>query len=129
MSGAYARRGIRKLECKHRNGEKDPMAVSGQIAGVVMIIEFIFGATTAIALGRSVHSFSWGRYTDGVIGGIGGLLFTWPSARIPGVGRFIGHHANGLTSTMVVGAMIAGLVGGLVLILFAGFIKVLLKGE
>ncbi|MGN6772443.1 MAG: hypothetical protein ACTHJQ_21710 [Rhizobiaceae bacterium] len=99
------------------------------VSGLVMIVEFVFGAATAMILGRSVRSFSWGRYPDGLIGGIGGLLFTWPSSRIPGVGRLIGHHADGVTPTMIVGAAIAGLVGGFVLIILAGFVKFLLKGD
>ncbi|MBB2972736.1 hypothetical protein [Mesorhizobium sp. RMAD-H1] len=96
---------------------------------IVLAIQFLFGAAVGIALGRQVHSFSWGRMADGLIGGIGGLLFVWPSPRIPGVGRFIGHLADGLTPTMVIGAAIAGLLGGLVLILLAGFIRVLMRGR
>lgn len=93
-----------------------------------MIIEFTCGAATGVALGRWVPSFSLGRAADGIIGGIGGLLFVWPSARIPGVGPLIGHHADGLTPTMLIGAGIAGLLGGLVLILLAGFIGALMRG-
>lgn len=96
--------------------------------GIVLIIEFLCGAAAGIALGRRVPSFSWGQLVDGLIGGIGGLLFVWPSARIPGIGRFIGHLANGLTPTVLVGAGIAGLVGGLVLVLLAGFVRALIRG-
>ncbi|WP_457154022.1 hypothetical protein [Mesorhizobium sp. P5_C1] len=97
-------------------------------AVATMVIEFVCGAASGIALGRRVPSFSLGRTADGIIGGIGGLLFVWPSARIPGVGPLIGHHADGLTPTMLIGAAIAGLLGGLVLIVLAGFVGALMKG-
>jgi len=100
----------------------------GLAGGILLVIEFLCGAAAGIALGRRVRSFSWGWVADGLIGGIGGLLFVWPSPRIPGVGRFIGHLAQGLTPTMLVGAGIAGLFGGLVLILLAGFVRALIRG-
>jgi hypothetical protein len=100
----------------------------GLEGGILLVIEFLCGAAAGTALGRRVRSFSWGWLADGLIGGIGGLLFVWPSARVPGVGRFIGHLANGLTPTMLIGAGAAGLFGGLVLILLAGFVRALIKG-
>lgn len=103
------------------------LAMSG-VATTLLVVEFVCGAASGIALGRRVPSFSLGRIADGIIGGIGGLLFVWPSARIPGVGPLIGHHAEGLTPTMLIGAGIAGLLGGLVLIVLAGFVGALIKG-
>src|SRR5262245_26605558 len=100
----------------------------GLSGAIVLVIEFLCGAAAAIALGRRVPSFSWGRVADGLVGGVGGLLFVWPSARIPGVGRLIGNLADGLTPTMVIGAAIAGISGGVVLILLAGFIRALIRG-
>lgn len=102
--------------------------MSGLALAIVTVIEFLCGAATGIALGRRFHSLSWGRLADGLIGGIGGLLFVWPSARLPGVGRFIGHPAIGLTPTVLVGAAIAGLIGGVVLVALAGFVRALIKG-
>ncbi|MGI6856038.1 hypothetical protein [Mesorhizobium sp. 1B3] len=102
--------------------------MSGPELAIVTVIEFLCGAAVGIALGRRVHSLSWGRLTDGLIGGIGGLLFVWPSARFPGVGRFIGHAANGLTPTVLIGAAIAGLIGGVILVALAGFVRALIKG-
>jgi hypothetical protein len=98
------------------------------VASTLLVVEFVCGAASGIALARRVPSFSLGRIADGIIGGIGGLLFVWPSARIPGVGPLIGHHAEGLTPTMLIGAGIAGLLGGLVLIVLAGFVGALIKG-
>lgn len=102
--------------------------MSDLAGSILMVIEFLFGAATGTLFGRAVPSFSWGRGGDALIGGIGGLLFVWPSGRIPGVGRFIDHVANGLTPTVLIGAAIAGLLGGLVLIVLAGFIRVLVRG-
>ncbi|MER8791158.1 hypothetical protein NKH71_25385 [Mesorhizobium sp. M0983] len=95
------------------------------VASILLFVEFICGAAIGMALGRWVPSFSLGRTADCLIGGIGGLLFVWPSARIPGVGRLIGHHADSL---MLIGAGIAGLLGGLVLIVLAGFVGSLIRG-
>lgn len=96
---------------------------------VLLLIEFLCGGAAGIFLGRKVPGFSMGRLADGVVGGIGGLLFVWPSARIPGVGRLIGHLANGITPTMLVGAAIAGLVGGVILTLLAGFVRSVIAGR
>lgn len=101
--------------------------MTGLAAGILMVIEFLCGAATGVLLGRSVRSMSWGRVADGLIGGVGGLLFVWPSARVPGVGRFMGHLADGLTPAALVGAVIAGLLGGLVLIALGGFVRALIK--
>jgi hypothetical protein len=100
----------------------------GLAGGIPLVIEFLCGAAAGIALGRRVPGFSWGWVADGLVGGIGGLLFVWPSARVPGIGRFIGQLANGLTPTMLIGAAIAGTLGGLILTLLAGFVRSLIRG-
>lgn len=94
---------------------------------IVALIEFLFGAAVGITFGRRMPGFSWGRVGDGLIGGVGGLLFVWPSPRIPGIGRFI-DVTNGLTPAAVIGAAIAGALGGLVLIALAGFLRSLIRG-
>ncbi|BCH24185.1 hypothetical protein MesoLjLc_38480 [Mesorhizobium sp. L-8-10] len=101
----------------------------GLAGGILLVIEFLCGAAAGIALGRRVRGFSWGWVADGAIGGIGGLLFVWPSPRIPGVGRLIGHPANGLTPAVLIGAGVAGFFGGLFLILLAGFVKAIVRGR
>ncbi|HWK64260.1 MAG TPA: hypothetical protein VNS34_04930 [Rhizobiaceae bacterium] len=101
--------------------------MSGLALAIASVIEFLCGAATGIALGRRVPSLSWGRLANGLIGGIGGLLFVWPSARIPGVGRFLGHPANALTPTVLIGAAIAGVIGGVILVALAGFLRALIR--
>jgi hypothetical protein len=111
--------------------------MSGLASGILLVIEFVCGAAAGIALGRWVRSCSFGRVIDGLIGGIGGLIFVWPATRIPGVGRFIGHVGNaadatlqgvgGLTPAILIGAGIVGVFGGLVLVLLAGFVRTLIR--
>lgn len=96
--------------------------------GTLLLIEFLCGAATGLALGRKVPSFSWGWVADGLIGGFGGLVFVWPSPRIPGLGRLIGNVADGLTPAMLIGAGMAGLLGGLVLTLLGGFVRAVTRG-
>jgi len=95
---------------------------------ILLVIEFLSGAAAGITLGSQVRSYSFGWMINALIGGAGGLLFVWPSVRIPGVARFLGHLAEGLTPTMVIGAAIAGALGGTVLMLLAGFLKALSRG-
>jgi hypothetical protein len=104
---------------------------------ILLVIEFFCGAAGAVALGCWVRSYSFGHAVDGLIGGIGGLILVWPASRIPGVGRFIGHVENaadatlqgvgGLTPAILIGTGIAGLLGGFILILLAGFSRVLIR--
>jgi hypothetical protein len=109
----------------------------GLASSVLLVIEFLCGAATGIALGRWVRSCSFGWMADGLIGGIGGVMLVWPATRIPGVGRFIGHVENaadatmrgigGLTPAILIGAGIVGLLGGFVLIVLAGFVRTLIR--
>jgi hypothetical protein len=107
-------------------------------SALLLVIEFVCGAASGIALGRWVPSFSLGRMADGLVGGIGGLILVWPSTRIPGVGRFLGHvgtaadatmrGVGGLTPAILIGAGIVGLLGGIVLTMLAGFVRTLIRG-
>jgi hypothetical protein len=104
---------------------------------ILLIVEFLCGAASGVALGRWVPSASFGRALDGLIGGIGGVLLVLPASRMPGLGRFIGHVESaadatvrgigGLTPALLVGTGIVGLLGGLVLILLAGFVRTLIR--
>jgi hypothetical protein len=104
---------------------------------VLLVVEFICGAAAGIALGRWVRSYSLGWVVDGLIGGIGGVLLVLPAARMPMVGRLLGHvetaadatmrGVGGLTPTVLIGSGIVGLLGGLVLALLAGFVKTLTR--
>lgn len=96
--------------------------------GILMAIEFCCGAVAGVALGRSVRSYSWGEIADGIIGGIGGLIFVWPSMRLPGLARFVGDPTGGLTPPMLIGAGVTGLLGGTVLVVLAGFVRAFTKG-
>jgi len=108
-------------------------------SGVLLIIEFLCGGAGGIALGRWLRSYSLGKPVDGLIGGIGGLILTWLAARIPGVGRFVGHvetaadatvqGVGGLTPTILIGVGAAGLLGGIVLTVLAGFVKAAIQRD
>lgn len=104
-----------------------------------LLIEVVCGAFGGVAIGhwRSIRTFS--TTTLAVTGGLGGLIFTWLAARIPGVGQLVGHieHAadstvqatGGFTPLMLVGAGIAGLIGGALLTLFLGMLGSTSTGE
>jgi hypothetical protein len=101
--------------------------------GILLVLEFLCGAAAGIAIGRWVRSYSWGWAIDGLIGGIGGMLLVLPAARVPMVGRLLGHvdtaadatlrGVGGLTPAVLIGTGIVGLLGGLVLTLLAGFVR------
>src|SRR3954469_8537262 len=109
-------------------------------SGILLIIEFVCGAASGIALGRWVPSFSIGRAADGLVGGLGGLILVvvLPATRIPGLGRFVGYVGSaadatlrgvgGLTPALLIGAGILGVLGGIVLTVLAGFVKTLIRG-
>jgi len=109
----------------------------GVAGSILVIIEFLCGTAGGLALGRWVPGYSFGKVVDGLIGGIGGLLLVWPASGIPGVGRFIGHVENaadaalqgvgGLTPAILIGTGVTGLLGGLVLIVLAGFVKEIVR--
>ena len=109
----------------------------GAASSILLIIEFLCGAASGIALGRWARSYSFGTAVDGLIGGIGGLLLVWPATGIPGLGRFIGRVENaagammwgmgGLTPAILIGTGITGLLGGLVLIVLAGFVRTMVR--
>ena len=105
--------------------------------GVLLVLEFVCGAAAGIALGRWVRSYSLGWPLDGLVGGVGGMLLVLPAARLPFLGRMLGHvHTaadvtmrgiGGLTPTILIGTGITGLLGGLVLTLLAGFVRTLIR--
>lgn len=107
--------------------------MSGFETVVALILEIVCGATGGLALGRWVRGVSLGGTANVLTGAIGGLALTWLAARLPGVGRFVGHVENaadaaargvgGLTPAVLVGVGIAGLLGGIILTALAGFIR------
>lgn len=100
---------------------------------VLLTIEFVCGACGGYAIGLSMRNGGLGSPANALTGGMGGLLFTWLAARIPGVGRYLGYveaaadaamqGTGGLTPAVLVGVGIAGLIGGLVLTALACFLK------
>jgi hypothetical protein len=102
--------------------------MSGLTDNIVLAIEFLSGAAAGIAIGRYVRSYSLTWIANGLVGGIGGLLFVWPFVHIPGAARLLGHLAEGLTPTMVIGAAMVGAIGGAILMLLAGLLKALARG-
>lgn len=100
---------------------------------VTLLIEIVCGAFGGIAMGRWLPHRGFGTTIDACAGAVGGLVFTWLAARIPGVGRLVGYvetaidgavqGTGGITPLVLVGAGIAGLVGGSALILLLGLMR------
>jgi hypothetical protein len=112
--------------------------MSPAAVAILLAVEFACGAGGGVALGRWRPGRSFGPVADGAIGGIGGLAMVWLAGRIPGLGRFVGYAASAADSTMqgvggvtpaiLVGVGIAGLMGGIVLLLLAGTVGTLARG-
>jgi hypothetical protein len=104
---------------------------------ILLAIEFVCGAGAGIAIGRWVRGYSFGWAIDGLIGGIGGVLLVLPAARVPMIGRMLGHvetaadatmrGIGGLTPAVLIGTGIVGLLGGLVLTVLAGFVRMMTR--
>lgn len=100
---------------------------------VTLLIEIVCGAAGGLAVGRWLRHLSLGAAANSFSGAVGGLVFTWLAARLPGVGRFVGYVENaadglvsgagGLTPTILVGAGIAGLLGGSILTVLIGLVR------
>ena len=107
--------------------------MSGPAFAITLLIEIICGAAGGLAVGRWLPRYSLGSRTNVSTGAVGGLIFIWLAAGIPGVGRFVGYvesaaettlrGVGGLTPTILVGAGIAGLLGGLALTSLIGFVR------
>lgn len=116
---------------RHEGGARVPML--DPAFAVTLLIEIVCGAFGGIAIGRWLPHRGFGKTIDACAGAVGGLVFTWLAARIPGVGRLVGYvetavdgavqGAGGITPLVLVGAGIAGLVGGSVLMLLLGLAK------
>jgi hypothetical protein len=100
---------------------------------IPILIEIICGAGGGMAIGRWARSLDLGAAGNAVTGAIGGLILTWLTARIPGIGRFVGHveqvadsaarGMGGLTPSVLVGVGIAGLLGGILLTAVVGLAR------
>jgi hypothetical protein len=107
--------------------------MSGLEIAAMLLVEMICGAAGAIAAGRLWRAIDLGWRSIAFIGMLGGLVFTMLAAKVPGLGRFVGHiehaanaallGAGGLTVTVLIGVGIAGLLGGFISISLVGLAK------
>lgn len=99
---------------------------------VLYAIEAVCGAAGGIAWGRWKWGPGPGRWVSGVSGSIGGLIVAWVAGFVPWLASFVGHveaaadatmrATGGLTPTVLVGAGIAGLLGGAILTAVVGLV-------
>ncbi len=107
--------------------------MSGPEIVTLLVVEMICGAAGAIAVARLWRGIDLGWRSLAVIGMLGGVVLTLLAAQIPGVGRFVGHVGNaldatsrgagGLTPAVLVGAGVAGLLGGVISISLVSFLR------
>ena len=100
---------------------------------VPLIVEAVCGAVAGMAAGKWSRRAVFGLGGDALAGAAGGLALTWLAARIPGVGRFVGgvgsaldaatQSTGGLSVSLLVGVGVAGLLGGLIVVLLAGLVR------
>jgi hypothetical protein len=101
---------------------------------VPILIEILCGAAGGVAIGAWAPGLNLGAGGNALAGAIGGLILTWVAARIPYVGRFVGHveyaadavtqSAGGVTPIVLVGVGIAGLLGGILLTMLVGLARI-----
>ncbi|MGS1097033.1 hypothetical protein ACVCNR_21020 (plasmid) [Aquamicrobium terrae] len=107
--------------------------MSGPEIATLLVVEIICGTAGAMAVARLWREIDLGWRSIAVIGMLGGVVLTLLAAQIPGVGRFVGHVENvidaasrgtgGLTPTVLVGAGVAGLLGGVISISLVAFLR------
>ncbi|TKT69090.1 hypothetical protein [Aquamicrobium sp. LC103] len=107
--------------------------MSGFELAVALAIEIVCGGAGGLAVGWWLRNLSLGTAANALTGAAGGLALTWLAARIPGVGRFVGHvesaadsaiqGVGGLTPAVLVGVGISGLLGGAALTALVGFFR------
>lgn len=100
------------------------------VAPVLLAIEAVCGAAGGVALDRWRKGGRMGSAASALAGAIGGLVLAWLAGFVPWLARFVGHveatadatmsAVGGLTPTVLAGAGIAGLLGGLVASAAAG---------
>ena len=100
-------------------------------AVIAIVIEMLCGAAGALAT-RWWSGPGLTKITTVLAGMVGGLALTFVAARIPGIGRLVGHVENaadsvmrgtgGLTPAVLVGVGVSGLLGGAILTVIVGFV-------
>jgi len=96
-------------------------------------IELLCGAAGALAVRWRYRGLRLGVVATIVVGAVGGYAMTLLAARIPGIGRFIGHTENaadsvmngigGFTPAVLIGVGISGLLGGVVLTIVIALLR------
>lgn len=99
---------------------------------VLYAIEAVCGAAGGFALGQWKRETRPVRWVGAISGAIGGLMLAWLAGFVPWLAHFVGHveaaadatmrATGGLTPTVLVGAGIAGLLGGSILAAVAGLV-------
>lgn len=98
---------------------------------VLFALEAACGAAGGVAVERWRKS-GMGRAAAALVGAIGGVVLSWLAGFSPRLGYFVGHieaaadamltAAGGFTPEVLVGAGIAGLMGGAILTFAAGWV-------
>lgn len=98
---------------------------------VLVAIEATCGAAAGVASDRW-RGARLGPMPGALAGAIGGVVLAWLAGFVPWLARFVGHvetavdrtmsATGGLTPTVLVGAGIAGLLGGLIASAVAGLV-------
>ncbi|MDI6025924.1 hypothetical protein QBK99_06955 [Corticibacterium sp. UT-5YL-CI-8] len=96
--------------------------MNGLEIALVLVIEAVVGAASALAAGGLCQATDLRRTTIAMIGAAGGMALALTAAQIPGLGHFVGYvgsvldaasyATSGLTFEILFGAGVAGLIGG-----------------
>ncbi|MBX3580726.1 MAG: hypothetical protein KF810_02365 [Rhizobiaceae bacterium] len=93
---------------------------------VPIAIEVVAGALSAALLARLVPPLSLGRLMNVLVGAVGGIALTWITGRIPALEKFVEPGAGDptvLTSELLVGVGVAGLIGGALFVAIGGLLR------
>lgn len=93
---------------------------------VPIAIEVVAGALSAALLARLVPPLSLGRWMNVLVGAIGGIALTWITGRIPVLEQFVEPavgEPSALSSELLVGVGVAGLIGGALFVAIGGLLR------
>jgi len=102
-------------------------------AAIAIAIEMVCGAAAALSVRWAWPGLKLDRMAAILAGMVGGVTLTFAAARIPGIGHLVGHVENaadsvmrgvgGLTSAVLIGVGVAGLLGGAILTALLGLVR------
>lgn len=99
---------------------------------VPVVIEIVAGGLSAGFVGNLVPPLSFGAWKNAVVGAIGGVVTTWLTARTPVLEEFVEEHAADgtpmLSTDVLVGVGVAGLIGGALFLAVAGLLRNYVRG-